>query len=158
MTVSSLSTLAPSVISAPATGQTTIPSNSPTGNNPMLVQEAVTLSSEAAAVNSLGIGAAGPLYDATGLLQQLSAAGTLQGPSLSPSAGEDVASTVQAYQDMNVVATLPQSSATSGIYNASGVLSVDQNANWAQLLKQQPDLAATAIADSTAQGIVSQLP
>lgn len=144
---------------APASGAaTSVPLT--TSNTAGLVQDAVTLSSEASALSTLG--GSSSLYDAAGLLQQFASAGTAQGTAVSPSPGDgtDGGASAQTAQDAGVVAQLPQDSTTSGLYNATGALSAlpsDQNANWAQLVQQQPELAGTAVADATTLGIISQL-
>ncbi|MDE2584176.1 MAG: hypothetical protein KGN39_02170 [Betaproteobacteria bacterium] len=160
-TISNLGTISyPSLSTAttsPSTATDTAGTGTNTGVDSGLVQDAVTLSSEADVLSTLGTGS---LYNPLGLLQQFTNAGSLQGATLSATSGDSAAGTSQAYQDSNIVAQLPQNSSASGIYDASGLLSAlpsSPSTSWDQLVQQQPDLAGTAVADATTLGVVSQL-
>lgn len=130
-----------------------------------LSSEAAGLSVESAVVASLGGGgtAGVSVYTASGLLDTLQQAGSVTEPLSVPDDGSNVDTSYTAQQalDHGIIATLPAAPSASGIYGGSGTLqglpSPLASANWAELLKTNPALASSAIADSFNAGFVSSL-
>lgn len=126
-----------------------------------LAQTAVNLSSEANVVATLGGGSPSAVtYDAAGLLNILIQAGAA--PSITQGADNSAnpQTTARNSTDQSIVNTLSSDSATSGIYSSSGALQglpSETSANWAGVLKTNPDLAPSVISDSLNQGIVGTL-
>jgi hypothetical protein len=129
-------------------------------SNGGLSQTAVTLASDASVIATLGAtSGATPIYDATGMLNSLIQAGT--SAASSPSNASSDFQNAPPSLDQAIVSSLSSSPTTSGIYTADGSLqtssSTDLTSNWASILHTNPQLAATAIADSFDQGIVGTL-
>jgi hypothetical protein len=128
-----------------------------------LSSQAVSLSGQSAVVASLGGSTGTAVYSPTGLLSALQQAGTVEEPVSVPADGSNVDTSNSAQQalDQGVVDTLASSASASGIYSGSGTvggaLSEQASANWAALLKTNPNLASTVISSSFDMGIVSSL-
>ncbi|HEY8099257.1 MAG TPA: hypothetical protein VIF82_00740 [Burkholderiaceae bacterium] len=131
--------------------------------DPGLVQTAVELAANASAIASLGnSGTALQTYDAAGLLNSIAQAGSAPSTSIPvPSSGTDTQTEGQQLIDQSVVGTLPSDPGTSGIYSSAGTVQnfsgVNNSTDWATVLKSNPNLAGTVIADSYQQGIVGLL-
>ena len=122
-----------------------------------MVQDSVSLSTEADVLAALGGGT--PTYTATGLLNSMASAGSLQGSPLSAS-GQDPQTVAQDTTAQGVVGTLSSDPSLAGVYNASGVLQslpADVNSNWATVLQSTPSLTGVVTQDSLDQGIVATL-
>jgi hypothetical protein len=125
-----------------------------------LSSQAVSLSSESAVVASLGGSAGATVYSPAGLLNSLEQAGTVEEAVSVPAQGSNVDTSNSAQQalDLGIVSTL--STSGSGIYTnrgSVGGLSEQASANWAELLKSNPNLASTVISSSFDMGLVSSL-
>jgi len=129
-------------------------------SNSGLVGTATRLSAEANIVATLGNGTASPLtYDATGILNSFVQAGL---PTSTSQAGSNpnLQTSAQNSTDQSIIYSLTSNSASSGVYNSSGLLqgiSSGTTANWTTALKTNPSLAASVITDSFNQGIVGTL-
>ena len=139
----------------------TVPSTVSRTSIPDVSQTAVTLSTQNGIVVTLGGGSTSPLtYDASGLLNTIAQAGALTQPTLTTSQGLSAQYTVQTLFNQGVINTLSSTPATSGIYTASGSvqgLTSNTSANWAEILKANPNFASTVISDSFNQGIIGTL-
>ena len=137
---------------------------------PGLAQTAADLSSQSGIVATFEAASSSSLtYDATGLLNSLVQAGTLIQPALTPTKGLSPQVTVQASASQGVINSFSKELSntlsssipvTSGLYTASGAtegLSSNVSANWASILKINPNLSSTVISDSFNQGIVGTL-
>jgi hypothetical protein len=128
-----------------------------------LSSQAVSLSAQSAVVASLGGATGATVYSASGLLSSLTQAGTQAEAVSVPVDGSqvDTADSAQLAQDQGIVSTLATSSTAAGVYSGSGTasdgLSDQASANWADLLKTNPNLAGTVISSSFDMGIVSTL-
>jgi hypothetical protein len=127
-----------------------------------LSSAAVSLSAQSAVVASLGGSTGASVYTPSGLLDTLRQAGTLAEPVSIPKDGSnvDTSGTAQQALDQGIVSTLASSASGSGIYTGVGTVSgfsEQVSSNWAELLKTNPDLAGTVIADSFNSGLVSLL-
>jgi hypothetical protein len=127
-----------------------------------LSSAAVSLSAQSAVVASLGGSTGASVYTPSGLLDTLRQAGTVAEPVSIPEEGSDVDTSTAAQQALNqgIVSTLATSASGSGVYTGTGTvsgLSEQASANWAELLKANPDLAGTVIANSFNAGLVSSL-
>ena len=136
-------------------------------SDPGLSQIAVSLASDASVVATLDASSssASATYSAAGLLNSFVQAGNSASTDTStdpsqPSTDTD-SKTAQQSLDQAIVGSLSSSPSTSGIYTSSGALqtlpSTDVTSNWASILKTNPELATTAVADSMNQGIVATL-
>lgn len=127
-----------------------------------LSSAAVSLSAESAVVASLGGSTGAAVYTPSGLLDTLQQAGTATEPVTVPAEGSnvDTSATAQQAQDQAILSSLTSAPSSSGVYTGAGTvsgLSEQASANWAELLKENPDLAGTVIADSFNSGLVSSL-
>ncbi|MQA20735.1 hypothetical protein [Rugamonas rivuli] len=127
-----------------------------------LSSAAVSLSAESAVVASLGGSTGAAVYTPSGLLDTLQQAGTVTEPVNVPVEGSnaDTSSTAQNALDQGLLASLASAPSASGVYTGSGTvsgLSAQASSNWADLLKLNPGLAGTVIADSYNAGLVSTL-
>ncbi len=127
-----------------------------------LSSEAVSLSAESAVVASLGGSTGAAVYTPSGLLDTLQQAGTATEPVTVPADGSnvDTSATAQQAQDQAILSSLASAPSASGVYTGAGTvggLSEQASANWAELLKANPSLAGTVIADSYNAGLVSSL-
>jgi len=124
---------------------------------------ATGLSAESAVVASLGGSTGVSVYTASGLLNSIQQAGTATEAVSVPADGSNVDTSGSAQQALNqgIVSTLPTSASESGIYTGAGTVqglpSAQASANWADILKANPSLAGSVIADSYTSGIVSSL-
>jgi hypothetical protein len=150
-------------LSAGAAYQSPVPIVSPAAAQ-ALSSTAASLSAESAVVASLGGGSSGvSVYTPTGLFDTLQQAGSVEEPISVPADGSDVdtSGTAQQAQDEGIVSSLPSAPSASGVYTGTGAvtgqLSEQAAANWADLLKTDPGLAGTVIADSYNAGLVSSL-
>ncbi|MGD9786784.1 MAG: hypothetical protein AB7U30_02410 [Sulfuricellaceae bacterium] len=154
-TVSSILPAIPAATSSAAPASATAqPPATPTFG---MVQDSVSLSTEAGVLAALG--GSSSTYTATGLLNSMAAAGTLQGSPLS-AGGQDPQTVAQDTTDQGVVGTLSADPSLAGVYNASGVLQAlptDVNSNWATVLQSTPSLTGVVTQDSLDQGIVATL-
>lgn len=127
-----------------------------------LSSEAVSLSAESAVVASLGGSTGAAVYTASGLLDSLQQAGATTEPVAAPADGSnaDTSATAQQAQDQAIISSLAAAPSASGVYTGAGTvsgLSAQASSNWAELLKANPHLAGTVIADSYNAGLVSSL-
>lgn len=127
-----------------------------------LSSAAVSLSAESAVVASLGGSAGASVYTPSGLLESLRQAGTVAEPVTVPADGSnvDTSSTAQNAQDQGILSSLAAAPSASGVYTGNGTiggLSEQASSNWADLLKTNPGLAGTVVADSYNAGLVSTL-
>ncbi|NGZ87910.1 hypothetical protein [Duganella aceris] len=128
-----------------------------------LSSEAVNLSAQSAVVASLGGSGGTSVYTPSGLLDALTQAGTSAEPVAVPEEGSnvDTSGTARLAADQAIVSTLAGSAVESGIYTgagtAQGALSEQAAANWADLLKTNPNLASTVIENSFNAGLVGSL-
>lgn len=127
-----------------------------------LSSAAVSLSAASAVVASLGGSTGAAVYTPSGLLDTLQQAGTVTEPVTIPAEGSnvDTSATAQQAQDQAILSSLASAPSASGVYTGAGTvsgLSEQASANWAELLKVNPDLAGTVIADSFNSGLVSSL-
>ena len=105
------SLIAPASASVPAVSKT---------SNPALANTAITLSSEAGIVATLGQGNSATLtYDAVGLLNALIQAGT---PPQAASQAPATPQSAQQSQDLAIIGALSSAPATSGVYTADGLV------------------------------------
>ena len=153
-----------------------------TTTNPSLPGTAVTLSTEAGVIATLGANqdTGVTTYNAAGLLNsfvqatnpsQATPQTTNSVPATNPLLSTSQTASSNDTLDQAVINSLSSTStntdASSGIsglssvYNANGLLqtstSTDVTSNWVTLLKQDPGLAGNAIADSMNQGIIGTL-
>lgn len=134
-------------------------------SDPGLAVTAVNLSNDASVIATLGnTGSTSlPLYDAAGLLNSLSQAGTQTGASLSvPPQGTDISNLTQQVENQAITSVLAASTGQSvpDLYSADGSatgLAPNLATVYAGLLKSDPSLASTVIGDSFNQGIVGSL-
>ncbi|CAN7283097.1 MULTISPECIES: hypothetical protein [Duganella] len=127
-----------------------------------LSSEAVSLSAQSAVVASLGGSTGASVYTPSGLLDALQQAGQTTEPISVPEQGSnvDTSATAQQALDQGILSSLASSPSASGVYTGAGTvsgLSAQASANWADLLKANPNLAGTVIADSFNAGLVSSL-
>lgn len=127
-----------------------------------LSSAAVSLSAASAVVASLGGSTGAAVYTPSGLLDTLRQAGTVAEPVDIPANGSntDTSSTAQNALDQGLLASLAAAPSASGVYTGAGTvsgLSAQASSNWADLLKLNPGLAGTVIADSYNAGLVSTL-
>jgi hypothetical protein len=148
-------------VTSNAAYQPYVPTVSPTAAG-ALSSAAVSLSAQSAVVASLGGSTGAAVYSPSGLLDTLRQAGTVAEPVSIPEEGSNVDTSGTARQalDQGIVSTLATSAAGSGVYTGAGTvsgLSEQASANWAELLKVNPNLAGTVIANSFNAGLVSSL-
>ncbi|ELX12561.1 hypothetical protein Jab_1c11760 [Janthinobacterium sp. HH01] len=127
-----------------------------------LSSAAVSLSAASAVVASLGGSTGASVYTPSGLLDTLQQAGTVAEPVNVPTEGSnaDTSATAQNALDPGLLASLASTPSASGVYTGAGTvggLSAQASSNWADLLKLNPGLAGTVIADSYNAGLVSTL-
>jgi hypothetical protein len=127
-----------------------------------LSSSAASLSAQSAVVASLGGSTGASVYTPSGLLDTLRQAGAIAEPVSIPEQGSnvDTSGTAQQALDQGIVSTLSSSASGSGVYTGAGAVSgfsEQASANWAQLLKTNPNLAGTVIANSFNAGLVSSL-
>jgi hypothetical protein len=140
----------------------TLPSLVTPGSNTALAAESAQLSAEASAVVALSGGSStlpADTYNAAGLLDSITAAGTLQGSLLSAGNGADAASVAGDSEAQQIVSdTLGGTSGGNGTQdllsatlggNAASTASLDNT--WTTVLKQNPSLAGDA-ADNIVNG------
>lgn len=146
MTTISATTAAPAPASTDPSGTVAHSANG------ALARTAVSLAADSAMVSLLGAGNPfGATYDAAGLFNVIAQAGT-------PGAGS-AAQASPASVDQQIVDSLTQpNSASSSLAALAATVpagAIDQTASYAAILKQSPAAAATVIAESTAQAIIS---
>jgi hypothetical protein len=127
-----------------------------------LSSEAVSLSAQSAVVASLGGTTGASVYTPSGLLDALQQAGQTTEPISVPEEGSnvDTSATAQQALDQGILSSLASSPSASGVYTGAGTvsgLSAQASANWADLLKANPNLASTVISYSFNAGLVSSL-
>jgi hypothetical protein len=148
---------------APTQAYVPVPAVSRSADAAALAPVAATLSAESAVVASLGGSTGVAVYTPAGLLDSLAQAGTVGGNIAVPEPGSnvDTSQTAQQSQDQGVIASLGSTPVESGIYTGAGVLqslpTSIASANWSDVLKNNPSLAGTAIADSFNAGLVGNL-
>lgn len=123
-----------------------------------LSSQATALSAESAVVASLGGSSGVSVYTPTGLLNSIVQAGTVQEPLQVPTDGSnvDTSQTAPLAQDLGVVSTLSSTPEQSGIYTGTGGVAALPS-TWADVLKNQPDLAGNAISASYNAGIINTI-
>jgi len=162
--ISSISSAAATPTTTPATVVNPVAQSSQSG----LSQTAVKLSSDSSIVATLGgSSSTTPLYNAVGLLNSITQAGSAASTTPASTSTTTPSSTqaAQASQDSAVLSSISpsssSSSSTSGIYSAAGTLqnasSTNANSNWASLLQSTPTLASTLASDTSNQAIVASL-
>jgi hypothetical protein len=154
-------TITLNTVSSSAAYQPYVPNVSATSAG-ALSSAAVSLSAQSAVVASLGGSTGATVYTPTGLLDTLRQAGTVAEPVSIPEEGSNVDTSATARQALNqgIVSTLATSASGSGVYTGAGTvsgLSEQASANWAELLKANPNLAGTVIANSFNAGLVGSL-
>lgn len=127
-----------------------------------IARTAVTLSTNAGVIATLGgTSTAALTYNAAGLLNSISRAGTAPTPIPTPQPGTNTQAFALQLLDKGIIGTLASDSVASGIYNGAGVLqslpSAGLSSHWASVLKTNPGLSANVIADSFNQGIIGTL-
>lgn len=127
-----------------------------------LARVATDLTIDASVVIAFGGSANSALtYNAAGLLNTLSQAGTVAAPPEVPEAGTSTESFVQQAMNQAIVGNLSTSPTSTGIYTADGsfqgLASASLSASWATILQSHPELAGTVVASSLAQGITRTL-
>jgi hypothetical protein len=127
-----------------------------------LSSQAVSLSAQSAVVASLGGSTGATVYSPSGLLSTLQQAGTAEETISVPEEGSNVDTSTSAQSALNqgIVSTLASSASGSGVYTGAGTvsgLSEQASANWAELLKTNPNLASTVIASSYDMALIGSL-
>lgn len=127
-----------------------------------LARVATDLTLDASVVIAFGGSANSALtYNAAGLLNTLTQAGTVAAPAEFPEADTGTESFVQQAMDQAIVGSLSTSPTSTGIYTADGgfqgLASASLSASWATILQSHPELAGTVVASSLAQGITRTL-
>lgn len=155
-------TVSLNTVTSNAAYQPYVPTVAPATSAGALSSQAVSLSAQSAVVASLGASTGATVYTPQGLLNTLQQAGTVEEPVSVPEEGSNVDTSTTAQQALNqgIVSTLATSASGSGIYTGSGAvsgLSEQAAANWAELLKSNPNLASTVISSSFDSGLVSTL-
>ena len=150
-------------VTSNAAYQPYVPTVAPATSAGALSSQAVSLSAQSAVVASLGGSTGATVYTPEGLLNTLQQAGTVEEPVSVPEQGSNVDTSTTAQQALNqgIVSTLATSASASGVYTGTGAvtsaLSEQASANWAELLKTNPNLASTAVSSSFDFGLVSTL-
>jgi hypothetical protein len=123
-----------------------------------LSSQATALSAESAVVASLGASSGVSVYTPSGLLNSIVQAGTVPAPVQVPAEGSnvDTSQSAQQAQDLAIVNTLASSPQQSGVYTGSGGVAA-LPPSWADVLKDQPTLAANAISASFNSGIINTI-
>jgi len=155
-------TVSLNTVTSNAAYQPYVPTVAPAPSAADLSSQAVSLSAQSAVVASLGGSTGATVYTPTGLLSSLQQAGAVEEPVSVPEQGSNVDTSTTAQQALNqgIVSTLASSASGSGIYTGAGTvsgLSEQAAANWAELLKSNPNLASTVISSSFDSGVVSSL-
>lgn len=155
-------TVSLNTVTSNAAYQPYVPTVSPASSAAALSSQAVSLSAQSAVVASLGGSTGATVYTPSGLLSTLQQAGAAEEPVSVPAEGSNVDTSTTAQQALNqgIVSTLASSASGSGIYTGAGTvsgLSEQASANWAELLKSNPNLASTVISSSFNSGLVSSL-
>jgi hypothetical protein len=156
-------TVSLNTVTSNAAYQPYVPTVAPAPSAADLPSQAVSLSAQSAVVASLGGSTGATVYTPTGLLSSLQQAGAVEEPVSVPEQGSNVDTSTTAQQALNqgIVATLATSASASGVYTGTGAvtsaLSEQAAANWAELLKSNPNLASTVISSSFDSGLVSTL-
>ena len=156
-------TVSLNTVTSNAAYQPYVPTVSPASSAAALSSQAVSLSAQSAVVASLGGSTGTTVYTPTGLLSSLQQAGTVEEPVPVPQEGSnvDTSATAQQALDQGIVSTLASNPSESGIYTGAGTLSSALSeqaaANWAELLKTNPNLASTVISSSYDMGVVNLL-
>lgn len=155
-------TVSLNTVTSNAAYQPYVPTVSPASSAAALSSQAVSLSAQSAVVASLGGSTGATVYTPSGLLSTLQQAGAVEEPVSVPEEGSNVDTSTTAQQALNqgIVSTLASSASGSGIYTGAGTvsgLSEQASANWAELLKSNPNLASTVISSSFDSGLVSSL-
>lgn len=127
-----------------------------------LAAEATSLSATSAVVASLGGSTGVAVYTPSGLLDSLAQAGSLTENIPTPVAGSntDTSQLAQQAQDRGILDSLASAPSSSGVYTGAGTLQSlpsSTSSNWADVLKANPSLAGTIIADSFNAGLVGNL-
>ncbi len=121
---------------------------------PALAELAANLATEGSVVATLGSASGtSPTYNAEGILDAILQAGATAGSASDASgAGSGASSTT------GQAASAGASSATAGVYDASGTLqALNVSTGWTSLLQANPALASTVLADSTDKAIVGSI-
>jgi hypothetical protein len=155
-------TVSLNIVTSNAAYQPYVPTVAPASSAAALSSQAVSLSAQSAVVASLGGSTGAAVYTPSGLLSTLQQAGAVEEPVSVPEDGSNVDTSTTAQQALNqgIVSTLASSAFASGIYTGAGTvsgLSEQASANWAELLKANPNLASTVISSSFDSGLVSSL-
>lgn len=155
-------TVSLNTVTSNAAYQPYVPTVSPASSAAALSSQAVSLSAQSAVVASLGGSTGATVYTPTGLLSTLQQAGAVEEPVSVPEEGSNVDTSTTAQQALNqgIVSTLATSASGAGVYTGAGTvsgLSEQASANWAELLKTNPNLASTVISSSFNSGLVSSL-
>lgn len=122
---------------------------------------AASLSANSAVVATLGGSTGVEVYTPAGLLNSIQQAGTVGASETVPEAGSDTQLIAQQDLDAGLVGNLaPGTTPLSGIYSGVGVAGLSSDAasaNWAEVLKTNPELAGSAIEASLNSGVVSTI-
>jgi len=156
-------TVSLNTVTSNAAYQPYVPTVAPASTAAALSSQAVSLSAQSAVVASLGGSTGATVYTPSGLLTALQQAGTVEEPVNLPQEGSnvDTSATAQQALDQGILSTLATTPAGSGVYtgagSVAGALSEQAAANWAELLKTNPNLASTVISSSYDMGVVNLL-
>ncbi|MYM21562.1 hypothetical protein GTP46_02735 [Duganella sp. FT135W] len=156
-------TVSLNTVTSNAAYQPYVPTVSPATSAEALTSQAVSLSAQSAVVASLGGSTGATVYTPSGLLNTLQQAGTVEEPVnvADKNNNVDASTSVQQALDQGIVSSLATSAVGSGVYTGtgalSGALSAQASANWAEVLKTNPNLASTLISSSFDQGFVNSL-
>ena len=127
-------------------------------SNSALSSQATALSAESAVVASLGGSSCVSVYTPSWLLNSIVQAGTVQEPVQIPPQGSNIDTSQSAAQAQNlaVVNTLSSTPVQSGVYTGTGGVAALPS-SWADVLKNQPNLAGNAISASFNAGIINTI-
>ncbi|MGV7208468.1 hypothetical protein ACLB1G_11510 [Oxalobacteraceae bacterium A2-2] len=122
---------------------------------------AASLSANSAVVATLGGSTGAQVYTPAGLLDSIQQAGTVAQPETVPEAGSDTQLIAQQDLDAGLVGNLATGGTPlSGIYSGVGTAGLSSDAasaNWAEVLKSNPELAGSAIEASFNSGVLSTI-
>ncbi|MBO9535020.1 hypothetical protein [Herbaspirillum sp.] len=126
-------------------------------DNPVAVQQAVALTSEASIVVSLGnsIGVNGLVYNAAGVFDSIVEAGTAQDAPADTTQNQATQSL-----DQGILSGVASPPTAPGIYNGSGEftgLGTGLTSQLSALLKSNPGMTDSIVGDLVTQGIVGSL-
>lgn len=146
-----------SVTAASPPAQAHVPLVSRTSDAALSAQ-ATTLSAQSAVVASLGGSTGVTVYTPSGLLNSIVQAGTVPAPVEVPAEGSntDTSQSARQAQDLAIVNSLPASPEQSGLYTGSGGVAALPS-TFADVLKDRPNLAGSAITASFNAGIVNTI-